>query len=514
LADFLLGYPAQAQVGIGSGAENAHTNWAHFYAEDSWQATPNLTLNAGLRYEYNASLAARANQTANIDLSAPGGPAFVVAGNPASLAPGAAQLAALSPVPTVSAAGVGWDDGLITPRYLRFSPRTGLAWRIPGPREMVVRAGFGIYTNQAAYSVLQNLAENMPLFLVKTVTNSAAGASVTTALTTENILAQSPTGAIGANGVTHDYRIEYNEVWNLGVQRAFTPNTAVEAEYVGSRTVHADSATSVNVPLPGSGAIPGRRPYPKLAAFTTIRWDGWATFNALTLKVTRRFSSGLSFDADYTFSKSLDDASDAGTTNAEYNLPQNAYAPGLEAGRSSFDHRHRLTANAVYDLQFGRGLAGWQHRVLGDWRASSILIVKSGAPFTVNLSSAEDVANIGLINGMNVERPNVVANPNEGPKTPAEWFGTAAFALPAQYTFGNSGRNVVIGPGLANLDVSLQKKWTLHENQAMEFRFDAFNALNHANFNLPGRIFGAANFGVVTSAQDARELQFAVRWVF
>src|SRR6266700_6680578 len=99
----------------------------------------------------------------------------------------------------------------------------------------------------------------MPFFLVKTVTNTSAPV-----LTTENILAQSPTGAIGANGVNHDYRIEYNEVWNLGVQRAITTNTAVEAEYVGSRTVHADSATSVNVPFPGAGALQARRPYPNL----------------------------------------------------------------------------------------------------------------------------------------------------------------------------------------------------------------------------------------------------------
>jgi hypothetical protein len=509
LADFLLGHPSQAQVGIGSGAENAHTNWAQFYFDDSWQATPNLTINAGLRYEYNANLVTRADQTSNIDLFAPGGPAFVVAGNPANLAPAAAQLASLSPLPIVSASSVGWNDSLLTPHSLRFSPRLGLAWRIPGSREMVVRAGFGIYTNQAAYSILQNLAENMPFFLVKSVTNSSASA-----LTTENILAQSPTGAIGANGVNHDYRIEYNEVWNLSVQRAITPNTAVEAEYVGSRTVHADSATTVNVPLPRASAIQGRRPYPNLAAFTTIRWDGWAKFNALTVKVTRRFRSGLSFDADYTFSKSLDDASDAGTTNAEYNLPQNAYAPGLEAGPSSFDHRHRLTANAVYDFPLARDSAGWRHRLLGDWTGSGIVIIQSGAPFTVNLSSAQDVANIGLINGMNVERPNMVANANNGPKMPAEWFDTAAFTLPVPYVFGNSGRNVVIGPGLATLDLSLQKKWSLRESQLLEFRVDSFDALNHPNFNLPGRIFGASNFGVITSAQDAREVQFAVKFIF
>lgn len=510
LADFLLGYPSQAQVGIGTGAENARTSWAQFYGQDRWQVTPRLLIDAGLRYEYNANLAAQTNQTSNIDLSAPGGPAFVVSGNPAGLPAAASALASLSPIPVVSAASVGWNDSLLTPRYLRFSPRLGLAWRVPGARETVVRSGFGIYTNQAAYSILQNLAENVPFFLVKTVTNSAT----TPTLTTENILAQNPTGAVGANSVNHNYQIEYNEVWNLTVQRAITANTTVEAEYIGSRTVHADSSTSVNVPAPGPGSVQARRPYPNMSAFTTIRWDGWATFNGLTLKIIRRFASGLSFDADYTWSKSLDDASDTGTTNAEYNLPQNAYDPGLEAGPSSFDHRNRVTVNLVYDFPFARGSSGWMHRALGEWRGSGILMAQSGAPFTVNLSSAQDVANIGLIGGNNVERPNLVGNPNDGPKTPAEWFNTAAFALPGQFTFGDSGRNVVIGPGLVNLDLSLQKNWPLRESQAIQFRFDVFNSLNHPNFNLPGRIFGASNFGVITSAQDARELQFALRFAF
>ncbi|HEV2446266.1 MAG TPA: carboxypeptidase regulatory-like domain-containing protein, partial [Candidatus Sulfopaludibacter sp.] len=114
----------------------------------------------------------------------------------------------------------------------------------------------------------------------------------------------------------------------------------------------------------------------------------------------------------------------------------------------------------------------------------------------------------------NVERPNLAGNPNNGPKVPAEWFNTAAFAVPAPYSLGNSGRNVVTGPGLANVDLSLQKQWPLRESQFVEMRVDAFNALNHPNFNLPGRILGAANFGVITSAQDARELQFALKFVF
>ena len=141
-------------------------------------------------------------------------------------------------------------------------------------------------------------------------------------------------------------------------------------------------------------------------------------------------------------------------------------------------------------------------------------MVQSGAPFSVNLSAAQDVANIGLIGGNNLERPNLIANPNAGPQTPTEWFNTSAFALPAQYTFGDAGRNIVTGPGLANVDLSLQKSWSLRESEAIQFRWDAFNALNHPNFNLPGRIYGAANFGVITSAQQARELQFALKWLF
>jgi hypothetical protein len=510
LADFLFGYPSQAQVGIGEGAENAHTSWAQLYVEDNWQLRPSLKIEAGMRYEYNANLVARSNQTSDIDLSAPGGPAFVVAGNPANLAPAEIALAKLSPIPIVSAASVGWNDSLLTPRYLRFSPRLGVAWRVPGFRETVMRAGFGIYTNQAAYSILQNLAENIPFFLVKTVGN----ASTTPSFTTENILGSNPTGAVGANSVNHDDQIEYNEVWNLAVQRAIAANTTVEADYVGSRTVHADSSTVINVPLPGPGAVQGRRPYPGLGAFTTIRWDGWATFNGLTLKVTRHFARGLSFDAEYTLSKSMDDASDTGTTNAEYNLPQDAHDPALERGLSSFDHRNRFTANAVYDIPLARGSHGLLHVLAGSWRASGILMLESGAPFTVNLSSAADVANIGLVGGNNVERPNLVGDPNAGPKTPHQWFNTSAFAVPTQYTFGSAGRNDVLGPGLENLDLSLQKEWVSREHFTLQFRFDAFNALNHPNFNLPGRIFGASNFGVITSAQDPRELQFALKLAF
>ena len=212
----------------------------------------------------------------------------------------------------------------------------------------------------------------------------------------------------------------------------------------------------------------------------------------------------------------MDDASDAGTTNAEYNLPQDVYAPALEKAVSSFDHRQRFTASVVYALPFAGDSRGWLHRLAGDWHASGIVIAQTGPPLTVNLSSAagQDVAHIGLVNGDNLERPNLIGNPNSGPQTPSEWFNTAAFALPAQNTFGSAGRNVVVGPGLANLDCSLRKDATLRERLKLQFRVDVYNVFNHPNFDLPGRIFGASNFGVISSAEDPREFQFAIKVAF
>lgn len=514
LADFLFGYPSQGQVGIGEGAENAHTNWAHFYFQDGWQVLPRLKLNLGLRYEYNSNLVADTNQTSDVDLST-GAARFIVAGNPASLSASAAALASLAAtqtpaIPVISNSAAGWNDSLLNTRPLRLSPRMGLAWQAPAG--LVLRAGFGVFTNQAAYSVLQNLAENIPFFLNKTV-NNAAG---TPTLTMTSILAANPNGAIGANSVNHNFKIEYNEVWNATVQKSLSNNTTFSVQYVGSRTVHADSSTALNLPVPGPGAVQGRRPFPNLNSFTTIRWDGWASFHGLTLEANHRASHGLSFDVSYTLSHSIDDASDAGTTNAELNLPQNIYADDLavEKASSSFDHRNRFVGNVLYDLPFAKGTNGWVRAVVTGWRVSGILIAQSGPPFTVNLSASGDRANIGLVNGNNLERPNISASPNNGPKIAGEWFNTAVFSLPAAFTFGNNPRNSVLGPGFVNLDTSLQKQWPLRESMNLQFRVDAYNTLNHPNFNLPGRTFGASNFGVISSALDPREMQFALKFEF
>ncbi len=496
-ADFLLGDPTTAQAGLGRAALDATTNWGHLYIQDNWQVTSNLKIDFGIRYEHNQNLTDANNQIAAIDTSVPGG-RFV-------LASAASANLGLLPIPYATAASIGWNNSLLSTRPLRLAPRAGLAWS-PGNSKTVLRAGFGIYPNQAAYSIVTNLAQNLPYFVSKTV-NSAVALSPT--FTIENALATNALGTVGGNNLDHNFKIEYNEVWNFNVEHEVTSSTVISAAYIGSRTVHADSGTVLNVPVPGPGTIAARRPIPQLAQISDIRWNGWATYNALTLAAKRRFTRGLLFDANWTWSHSIDDASDPGTTLNETNIPQNVYDLAQEKASSSFDHRQRVVVSFIYQLPFARKASGVLHAVLGDWQAGGNFTAQSGAPFTVNISS--DQANIG---SGPAQRPNSAGNPNDGPKNPQEWFDTAVFSLPALYTFGTAPRNAVIGPGLLEFDLSLQKDIRLSEAVKLQFRTEAYNLFNHPNFNIPNRTAFTANFGSISSAQDSRQLQFALKLLF
>jgi len=504
-ADFLLGDPTTAQVGLGRAAMDANANWGHFYIQDSWQATRNLKLDIGLRYEYNQNMTDANNQMSAIDPSVPGG-RFVIASNSSGMiSPAANALLPLLPIPYVTSAAAGWNNSLLTPRSLRLAPRGGFAWTLPGHSSTVLRGGFGIYPNQAAYSIVTAFAQNLPFFVTKTVSSNAAAPP---SFQIQNALATASLGTVGGNDLNHDFKIEYNEVWNLTLERELGRSTVLSIAYIGSRTVHADSSTVLNVPEPGAGNIASRRPIPQLSQFNTIRWDGWSTYNALAAGLKRRLSRGLTFDANWTWSHSIDDASDPGTTLNETNLPQNVYDRSAEKASSSFDHRHRAVISLVYQIPTPSNTR-WIKALLGQWQTGSYFTAQSGAPFTVNISS--DQANIGA---GPAQRPNVSGDPNSGPRTPQQWFNTAVFSLPALYTFGNAPRNSVIGPGLEEFDFSLQKDIVVKEPVRLQFRAEAYNLLNHPNFNIPNRTAFTPNFGSISSAQDSRQLQFALKMLF
>jgi hypothetical protein len=509
LADFLLGYPTTASSGTGRGDENGRTNWLHLYVQDDWQARRNLTFNLGLRYEYNQHMYDVDNRLSSIDLE---NPRFVIASDETdTIHPSAASLLPLIPLPYVTSNQAGWGRGLLDPSAVRLAPRAGFALSLADSRA-VVRGGYGVFLNQWAYSVQTAFARNLPFFFVKQV--DVPITDRVPALTTQNILTNNATGTIGGNIMDFAYNVEYSQTWSGGIQYELFPATMLDVFYMGTWTLGADNATVHNIPEPGEGPLQARRPIPQLSRINSIRFDGKSIYHGLTVKAERRLANNFAYNVSYTLSDSKDDASSPGPTEAETNFPQNVRNIFDETGEwavSSFNHRHQFIASGVYALPFFAGRGGVTEAVLGGWRTNAIFVAESGAPFTVNLSI--DRANIGA---GPAQRPDQVGDPNlpGGERTPARWFDTSAFALQAPFTFGNAPRNSVTGPGFANLDFVLAKTWRVGGTAELEFRWETFNLLNRANFNLPNRIFGNPNFGRISSAKSPREMQFGVRLAF
>lgn len=506
-ADFLLGYPSSAQVGIGRADEHGRSTWFHAYGQDDWRVTPNLTLNYGLRYEINSQMSDVDNRLSAIDVTVPGGRFVIASDDTGQISPSATPLLSQIPIPYVTSKDAGWTEGLLRPSYRRFAPRVGLAWALGEDRKTVVNAGFGVFLNQWAYSVQQALASTLPFFYAKTV--NAASDAVRPTFSTENMLLAPANGTIGGNTMNHDFQTEYAKNYSVSVQRQFGPSTVFEVSFLRSAIVGADSSTVLNVPTPGPGAIGPRRPVPQLANITTIRWDGYSIYNGVTLRAEQRLSRGLAFSASYSLSKAIDDASDPGATSYEANLPQDVNNMAAEEATASFDHRHRFVGNATWVLPNPTG-DGWLSALGRGWQASGIVQLQSGAPFTVNLGT--DRANIG---SGPAQRPDAICDPNNGgAQTPAQWFNTSCFALPAQFTFGNSGRNTVLAPGYADVDAALQKDIALARSARLQIRMEIFNLFNRANFDVPNRTAFTANFGRIFSAGPARQMQFSAKLVF
>ncbi|MBI2820255.1 MAG: TonB-dependent receptor [Acidobacteria bacterium] len=506
-ADFLLGYPTTATVGIGRGEMDGRTTWAHLFAQDDWQVSPGFTLNAGVRWEINSQIHETQNRFSNIELDR-----FVIASGDGKIHPDAQALLPLIPVPYVTSQQAGYERALQRPNYRRVAPRIGLAWSPAGSQQTVIRAGFGLFFNQAGYSINEALAQNLPFYFNKTVTTSATDRVPT--LSTANILLASPTGSIGGSGLQYDYRSEYAESWTFSIQRELTRNWAVLATYFGSHIVGADNSTWANVPEPGPGPIDPRRPNPNLTGFRQIHWGGWSKYHSLALKLEKRYSNGLTFDANWTWSKSMDDASDPGATFHEFNIPQNVRDLRAEKALSSFDHRHRFVFTYSYELPFGAGHAfnpvGWRRKLVDGWTVSGIGTFQSGAPITINTPG--DRANIGP---GPAQRPHLLRNPNLESGTAERWFDTEAFALPDLYTFGNAGRNIVYEAGEAQVDFSLIKITPIAEEKRLEFRAEIFNLFNRVNFvGAPGRIAFTPNFGRLFNTGPSRQMQLALKFTF
>jgi len=490
-ADFLLGYPSQAQAGIGQGTEDGRTNWMHAYLQDDWRATHNLTFNIGMRYEFNGQMTDTGNRLSNLQTNR----LVISSDDSGRINPDAQALLPLIPIPYVTSAAAGYDRSLLRPGLVRLAPRFGFAWSPGGSNKTVVRGGFGLFFNQWAYSVQTTLMQNLPFYFNKNVTTAAD--QLRPALSIGNILEAPATGTIGGGGMDQNYRSEYAESWNFSVQRLIAGNWVAEGSYFGSKIVGADDSTYYNIPQPGPGPIAARRPNPNLSGFQVVHWGGYSNYHAMNLKLERRLAAGIAVNANYTWSKATDAASSPGPTFSETNFPQDVYFRKGEHALSSFDHRHRLALSFTWELPKGFALQG-----LGTFQ--------TGAPFTVNIPS--DNANIGA---GPAQRPDVLRDPNIDSRTPGHWFDTSAFVMPQQFTFGNAGRNIVFADGLANMDLSVQKLFKLGERASLQLRGELFNAFNNTNFaDTPGRMAFTPGFGRYFAAENPRQVQIALKLLF
>jgi hypothetical protein len=487
LGDLLLGFPLLTSVAHVDNPQRIRTHSYNFFVNDSYRVTPQLTINAGLRYEYN-SPPVDADDRANI---------YDVATR------------SLVQVGTNGVPRSGFE-----PDRNNFAPRVGFAWSVG--EKTVLRGGYGVYYDQSPLAPAEALYFNSPFF-DNNIFFSLPGLPLTLADPFPSFFPfPLPDSALA---IQRDLRTGYMQHWNFNIERQLGTRSVLEVAYVGSKGTKLLTARDINQPQPsvlppGLPFVP--RPDPRFDDIDLLESRANSNYHSLQARFQQRLTRGFSALASYTWSKSIDDASNFFTSAGDPNFPQNSLDVAAERGLSNFDVRHRLSLSYSYALPFRRPGDGVVAHLVNGWETFGIVTLQSGRPFTVALLSEIDNSGTGrsiLGFGAN-DRPNVVGNAELSNPTTDQWFNTAAFAFPAPGTFGNAGRNILEGPGFQNVNMSLLKNTRLTERVNLQFRAEAFNLFNHPNFNLPDNFVGSPTFGRITSARDPRHIQFGLKLLF
>jgi outer membrane receptor protein involved in Fe transport len=375
-----------------------------------------------------------------------------------------------------------------------FDPRVGFSYQLTRDGKTVLRSGYGIFHDRWAQyisSTRNNYPINQNISIYNTsFSNPAQG--------TRRIF---PGNFTSENS---PWRVPSLQKWSLDLQRQLPGDLVLQAGYVGSKGSHLIRTIDQNQPVANVGIANGSispnalRPYLGFASITSYQTTANSVYHSLQASAVRRFGAGLSVQASYTWSKSIDDAASPFDIYSSYRALR---------GLSGFDRRHMFVASYVWEIPFGQKLSGWQKKVLAGWQISGISSFQTGNPFTVGISP--DRAGTGG----GGQRADVVG-PLSTPKQLSQWFSTSAFALPALGTFGNEGRNAIAGPGINDWDVSFSKRTAIKESITLQFRAEFFNLFNHPQWSGVGATFGSATFGQITSARDPRIGQLGLRLLF
>lgn len=496
IATMLLGYPIAIRRDVFlPGTATLHTNEWNFYIRDEWRVTSKLTLNFGLHYEINTPFTEVNDQWVNFD------PAT---GN---------QLLA-------GKDGVS-RSGNINTDYSAWAPRISFAYQLN--RKTIIRSGYGLFyfpQGNAGTNIRQfrqppfDFVVNLP-FSGNDIpgTTTAQGFPI---VTTSPNLRQGP-ALFALRGVTPDYRNGQMQQFNATVQREIGANMVATVGYVSSAGAKLYWARNINLPDPGPGAIDPRRPYysllPGVTGITWLESAGNSFFSSMQASLEKRFSGGLYFLGNWTWSHSLDNVGGDGGANGP--VPQDPRDRRADWASSNSDVRHRVNLAATYLLPFGPGRpyatgGGALGQIIGGWEIGGIAVLQSGLPYTVTVPGSP--SNTG-----NGSRANPISgsDPEPANKSINLWFNPAAFTTPPAFTWGTLGRNTLNAPALYNLDFSITKKFRFTESRELQFRSEFFNGLNHPQFGLPNATIGVGGAGTITSTQRAnRQIQFALRLSF
>jgi hypothetical protein len=510
LANFLLGLPAARQGQAGVPQMDLRQWYADGYGQDAWRLTPTTTLTYGLRYEYMSPLVDIRYTNSNLDLSS-GAPQIFIGGQN------------------------HYPAGLMYPNRANFAPRLGLAQSIPS-LGLVAHVAYGVFYTPVDMNTWCNQRHNVPYVFPLTSQSDPFTPSITTLNFPAPVLG---TSVISFTTLQLHAPAQYIQQWSTSIEKQLGSETTVELGYLGAGGFHLQRSHLINNAQPGPGLIQPRRPHPKISfvantvlpstvtlgpTFNTDHLTPVSTINLLEnsaqswydagyVNVRRRYSNGLSFLANYTFAKALENAPDFRSPMFEAATPQNNDNLNAEKGPGC-DIRSRFALSGVYSSR-AYGSNSIERALTRDWRGSIEYQVETGFPLTISVFG--DTANAGTVVGENPIRANLTGKPVFGPGThnSSTWFNPAAFATPPAYTYGNAGRNSVYGPGLQTMDLGVVREFAVAEKARFEARAEFFNALNHTNLGTPNRFVNTASFGSITEVSTpGREIQLSARVSF
>ncbi|HVI72014.1 MAG TPA: TonB-dependent receptor, partial [Pyrinomonadaceae bacterium] len=469
IAAFIAGTANSFTITRGNQSTSIAQGALGFFAQDNYKLHSRLTLEIGLRYEWNMTPSERYDR-------------FIVF-DPESN--------------SLLRVGTNFDK-VYQENNKNIQPRLGFAWLPFSSNETVVRGAYGVYVDQPMTSIVTGLGGNPPLARPLTFSGT---------IRFNNAISLAGPSGLAPVSIDRNFDNAYVQSWNLNVQREFF-NTALMVGYLGSKGTHLITRRNINQP------VNGVRPFPALSAtspilpgmtlgnITEVGSSGNSSYNALWLTATRRFTKGCQFNASYTWSKSIDYTS----FSTGGILIQNSYDLPGERGPSDFDARRRFVLTSIYELPFK------QNRFVSGWQLGVIVQAQSGNPFNVVTSNS-------TVNGVaNTLRPDVhgaVAVLGDVD----QWFDTSVFDAVAR--FGNLGRNAIVGPNFNNTDVSIIKNTYFRDALRVQFRAEVFDVFNHANFGRPGNTVGTPSFGAISSTRfptgesgSSRQIQFALKFEF